>query len=636
MVTDSRIGSDLAGYRIEGILGRGGMSVVYLAQHLRLDRRVALKVLAPDLAEDERFRERFIRESRIAAGIEHPNIIPVYEAGEADGVLFIAMRYVRGTDLKSLIRSEGRLEPARAIHMLAQVGSALDVAHEDGLVHRDVKPGNILIAPGTDKAPREHVYLSDFGLTKRSSSDSGITATGQFVGTLDYAAPEQFEGGSLDGRTDVYSLGCVLYECLTGAVPFQRDQDAAMMFAHLLSPPPKATEANPELPVGIDPVIATAMAKKPEDRYQSAGALVEGASSALGVSTSQLSGPLPSMPRRRPRWLLPAGAAVLAAVIAVVAVLASRGGGTPTPGPSSHPNTGPLAIATDAVARIDPRRFVLSRVVSLPGTPTAITAADGAIWAAEQSGTVSKVDPSTGRAITIGVGGSPTALTAATGVIWAFTATDGPIAPIATAAGSVGKAIELPTGTFRGIAVGYRALWLAGTEGNLAQGHPVVPGLFRIDPDTGAIALYVQFAVSDASVVVGEGSVWVNDGSGGVERVSPQAAGNISRIELPERVVGPVSNPIAVGRGGVWAATQTLIYHIDAATGQVLRRITLPGTAMGVALTTGRVWVACGNGTVTVIDAGTDTIVRTIRVGGLPVGITVSPDGGLWVAAQGS
>jgi len=189
MVTDSRIGSDLAGYRIEGILGRGGMSVVYLAQHLRLDRRVALKVLAPDLAEDERFRERFIRESRIAAGIEHPNIIPVYEAGEADGVLFIAMRYVRGTDLKFLIRSEGKLEPARAIHMLAQVGSALDAAHEDGLVHRDVNPGNILIAPGTDKAPREHVYLSDFGLTKRSSSESGITATGQFVGTLDYAAP---------------------------------------------------------------------------------------------------------------------------------------------------------------------------------------------------------------------------------------------------------------------------------------------------------------------------------------------------------------------------------------------------------------------------------------------------------------
>jgi len=158
MATDSRIGSELAGYRIEGVLGRGGMSVVYLAQHLRLDRRVALKVLAPDLAEDERFRERFIRESRIAAGIEHPNIIPVYEAGESGGVLFIAMRYVRGTDLKSLIRSEGKLEPARAIHMLAQVGSALDAAHEDGLVHRDVKPGNILL----DEQGRPHV--ADFGL----------------------------------------------------------------------------------------------------------------------------------------------------------------------------------------------------------------------------------------------------------------------------------------------------------------------------------------------------------------------------------------------------------------------------------------------------------------------------------------
>jgi serine/threonine protein kinase len=288
MATDARIGSELAGYRIEGVLGRGGMSVVYLARHQRLDRRVALKVLAPDLAEDERFRERFIRESRIAAGLEHPNVIPVYEAGEADGLLFIAMRYVRGTDLRSLIKAEGSLDPARVVHLLSQVAGALDAAHTDGLVHRDVKPANILIAPPVEKAAREHVYLSDFGLTKRSSSESGITATGQFVGTLDYAAPEQFEGKPLDGRTDIYSLGCVLYEALTGEVPFRRDQDAAMMFAHLMSPPPTATEANPELPDAIDPVVARAMAKRPEDRYPTAGELVGAARSALGLPVHRM------------------------------------------------------------------------------------------------------------------------------------------------------------------------------------------------------------------------------------------------------------------------------------------------------------------------------------------------------------
>src|SRR5437764_8507831 len=246
MDVDVRLGSRIAGYQIESLLGRGGMSVVYLAEHVRLGRKVALKILSPDLARDTRFRERFVRESRIAAGLDHPNVIPVYEADETDGVLFIAMRYVRGTDLKTLIRSDGALDPGRTIRLLAQAASALDAAHSEGLVHRDVKPGNILIAQGAEG--EEHVYLSDFGLTKRPSSESGITATGQFVGTLDYAAPEQFEGKTLDARTDVYSLGCVLFESLTGEVPFRRDQDAAIMFAHLMQDPPLLTEKRSDLP----------------------------------------------------------------------------------------------------------------------------------------------------------------------------------------------------------------------------------------------------------------------------------------------------------------------------------------------------------------------------------------------------
>ncbi len=233
---DLQPGTEVAGYRIERTLGRGGMSVVYLAEHDWLQRKVALKVLAPQLAEDERFRERFVRESRLAASLDHPNVIPIYEAGASGADLFIAMRYVEGTDLRTLLHEGGALEPERAVAIVRQVAAALDAAHEQGLVHRDVKPGNVLLARQRGSEAGEHVYLSDFGLTKRSASDSGITGTGQFVGTLDYAAPEQFRGGTPDARTDVYSLGCVLFECLTGQPPFTSENDAGLMYAHLQEP----------------------------------------------------------------------------------------------------------------------------------------------------------------------------------------------------------------------------------------------------------------------------------------------------------------------------------------------------------------------------------------------------------------
>ena len=254
---DLQPGTEVAGYRIERTLGRGGMSVVYLAEHDWLQRKVALKVLAPQLAEDERFRERFVRESRLAASLDHPNVIPIFEAGASGADLFIAMRYVEGTDLRTLLHEGGALEPERAIAIVRQVAAALDAAHEQGLVHRDVKPGNVLLARQRGSEAGEHVYLSDFGLTKRSSSDSGITGTGQFVGTLDYAAPEQFKGGTPDARTDVYSLGCVLFECLTGRPPFTSENDAGLMYAHLQEPPPSVTADRPELPQEIDGVIAT-------------------------------------------------------------------------------------------------------------------------------------------------------------------------------------------------------------------------------------------------------------------------------------------------------------------------------------------------------------------------------------------
>src|SRR5436190_3428587 len=280
-------GTDFAGYRILSLLGRGGMAVVYLAEHLGLERKVAIKVLAPALGEDARFRDRFVRESRMAASLDHPNVIPIYEAGEADGRLFIAMRYVEGTDLKGLIHEFGPLDPAEAVSVIRQVAGALDAAHARGLVHRDVKPANVLISSSAESKEEQHVYLSDFGLTKRTSSDSGLTGTGQFVGTLDYAAPEQFEGKPLDARTDVYSLGCVLYECLAGHPPFRKEFDAALMYAHLSDPAPKPSEERRELPEAIDAVVDRAMAKSPDDRYQRAGDVARAAATALGFETGE-------------------------------------------------------------------------------------------------------------------------------------------------------------------------------------------------------------------------------------------------------------------------------------------------------------------------------------------------------------
>jgi DNA-binding SARP family transcriptional activator/tRNA A-37 threonylcarbamoyl transferase component Bud32 len=255
-------GTEFAGYRIEAMLGRGGMSVVYLAEHVALGRKVALKLLAPQLADDARFRERFVRESRIAAGMEHPNIVPIYEAGEAEGFLFIAMRYVPGTDLGNLIRREVTLDPERALWIIRETAAALDAAHARGLVHRDVKPGNILVVPGEGSEGRDLVYLSDFGLTKRlEGGTGGLTQTGQFLGTVDYVAPEQIEGKPVDARADVYALACVLFECLTGKVPFERDTQVAALYAHLGERPPRVSASRPDVPGEIDEIVAKALSK---------------------------------------------------------------------------------------------------------------------------------------------------------------------------------------------------------------------------------------------------------------------------------------------------------------------------------------------------------------------------------------
>jgi serine/threonine protein kinase/Tol biopolymer transport system component len=271
-------------YRIEALIGRGGMGVVFLAEDLKLSRKVALKVLAPELMTEAGFRERFQQESRMAAAIDHPNIIPVYAAGESEGQLFIAMRYVPGTDLRTLIRDRSPLDPQRVLSIMRQVASALDAAHDRGLVHRDVKPANILLA--TDRDGREHAYLTDFGLTKQTRTHARWTATGQAVGSLDYMAPEQIRGLPVERETDIYSLGCVLHEALTGKMPFDREENLAVMYAHLHEPPPRPSARRPELGRRIDNVIARAMAKRRGDRYPTCGDLAREAQVALEIPSS--------------------------------------------------------------------------------------------------------------------------------------------------------------------------------------------------------------------------------------------------------------------------------------------------------------------------------------------------------------
>jgi hypothetical protein len=263
-------GSVFAGHRIEGLVGRGGMGVVYRATDLALDRVVALKAIAPELAEDAGFRARFQLESRIAASISHPNVITIFHAGEDAGELFITMQYIEGSDLGGLIVRNGTLDERLAGRIFGQVASALAAAHDRGLVHRDVKPGNVLLA-GEDS--RTHAFLTDFGLTKRLSARSGMTATGVLVGTIDYIAPEQVEGRRLDARTDVYALGCVLFHALAGRIPYPRDTDMAKLYAHTMSEPPSLREAMPGVSAQLEAVVRRAMAKRPDDRFQTADEL---------------------------------------------------------------------------------------------------------------------------------------------------------------------------------------------------------------------------------------------------------------------------------------------------------------------------------------------------------------------------
>ena len=332
MTTRPLVGTLFAGYRVERVLGRGGMSVVYLAEHPRLKNMVALKLLAPALAEDDLFRERLIRESRLAASLNHPNVIPVFDTGEEEGVLYISMRYVDGLDLRSLLR-DGALPLEHTADIVSQAASALDAAHARDLVHRDVKPANILIETGGE--PPGHVYVADFGLTKHTDARTGATASG-VVGTVDYMAPEQIEGRQLDARADIYALGCVLYECLTGKPPFEHANDVAVLWAHIREDPPLPSSVDRTLPRAFDAIVDRALAKDPRDRYESAGAL------AADVREAALTRKRAQVPRLRlrrarrrrghRRWVVPSLAGLLLGVLAGAAItVAVREDRSPAP-----------------------------------------------------------------------------------------------------------------------------------------------------------------------------------------------------------------------------------------------------------------------------------------------------------------
>lgn len=288
------VGTDFAGYRLRSVLGRGGMSIVYQAENPRLRSLIALKVLAPELAHDQVFRARFREESQIAASLNHPNVIPIHDFGSSDGLLYIAMRYVSGTDLRQLIAEQGRLAPHTAVYLLEQAARALDAAHSRGLVHRDVKPGNLLIAQGIDAGDPDHVYLADFGITKQAEGRSGLTTAGTILGTVHYMSPEQIQELTVRGTADQYSLGCVLYECLTGRAPFEKSSNEALMWAHVHGFPVPPSQLRPELPPAVDEVFTQVLAKHPGDRYASCREFIAAAGDALATACAQPGGLRPS------------------------------------------------------------------------------------------------------------------------------------------------------------------------------------------------------------------------------------------------------------------------------------------------------------------------------------------------------
>jgi serine/threonine-protein kinase len=598
-VGEPSIGSTLGGYRIESLIARGGMGVVYRATQLALERPVALKVIAAELAEKEGFRERFLRESRLAASLDHPNVVPVYDAREEDGELIVAMRLVEGGDLRKLIDREGPLPPARAVALLGQVAEALDAAHAAGIVHRDVKPHNVLVEG-------ERAYLSDFGLAK-SFDGTGPGSGASIVGTVEYMAPEQWRGESAGPAADVYSLGCVLYEALTGIVPYAR----------------KAADTEPEIPQGIDAVIERAVSKDPADRYGSAGELIAAAEEREDASlaaTAVLSegGGKPTVPierraasrwrfgSRRVQWL---GAAVAVGVAALVLALALHGGDGVSVSDPIPIGKGPLRVAAgDAevwatsapdgtLSKINPQTLKVAGPPVQVGTGVSgVAVGEGSVWVSNPGqGRVLRIDPGSGRVLArIPVGGSPGAIAVGDGRVWVADEDGAGVTAVNALTGKVYKRGIVPHAAPLRLAVGAGGLWVSSASTSAVR---------RIDLGSALAGAPILAGRGPAGVTVAGGLVWVaNSRAGTVTRVDPSLH-TILGDPIP---VGGSPGGIDAGPETVWVANSAddSVSRIDIADAEPMGSPIPVGPDPGaVAVGADAVWVANnGDGTVTRIE----------------------------------
>jgi YVTN family beta-propeller protein len=588
------------------------MGEVFLVRDVRLGRPVALKVLAANVAEDERFRERLLRESRLAASLDHPNVIPIYEAGEDDGRLFIAMRYVPGGDLKARLRREGALDPARAVAICGQIADALDAAHRHGLVHRDVKPSNVLL---DRDGGREHCYLADFGLTQ-SASERG-PADGQLMGTVDYVSPEQIRGDAVDGRADQYGLACLMFKCLTGTVPYEQRSDLAALFAHLEEPVPRASERATDLPEEIDPVLAKGMAQSPDDRFESCADFVADASAALGLDAVR--------PRRL--WLAIAAATVvlLLAAAALAAILVTPEG---TP-----------AAPTGSLIGIDPKSGDVSNRYRVSAHPGVVTTSAGRVWLGDyRDGALWTLEPRTGELKRVTSLGEPRDLTALGGKI--YVASDSAEVFTGTVAryDAVTGAREAKTDLFAcAIAGGEGVVWSCGNP-NVNKLSTGLGGLRILR--SGELPYRRPFTeatvrLSQRDISIGYGSVWVlGDGiDRRMWRLDRQSGRILATIELPF-----IPRTVAVGEGGVWVTgpLDDRVLRIDPETNAITATIATGRGTSGVAVGAGSVWVTSTiDGTVSRIDPRTAEVIDEIDVGGRPREVAVGA-GGVWVTADAS
>jgi serine/threonine-protein kinase len=606
--SDPRLGGEIAGYRLVSLLGRGGMGAVYLSEDMRLGRKVALKLLAPQLTENRRFRERFLRESQLAASLDHPHVVPVYAAGEAEGQLYLAMRYVDGYDLKQLLTREGKLSPARALTLLGQVAEALDAAHERGLVHRDVKPGNVLIAA---RSGREHCYLADFGLTKQTASISGLTGTGELVGTVEYVSPEQIRGDAVDRRSDVYALACVLHECLTGEPPFERDSEVATLWAHV-NDPPGTTGLGREL----DAELARGLAKNPQDRHGSCGELLAAAGTALGFEAA----PLRLRRRRFTRARVLLALAVLAAV-AVAGALALRGDDS-------------IEICPLCVGVLDPATGRPVGAVPMGFTSHLLAAGEGYVWAVDARGnTIRKIDPDGMEEIAphgLDAGATPVGLAVGSGSVWVAVNDGRSVALLELGPDFLDQRESIELYRSKGsIAAGTGATELVVERGTVWALEGVSGGLWRIDAETGK-KTKLRDGLAGRSLALSGDSLWLAGGSeilrldattgDELDAIGVQPGGR-TRIAAGERAVWfvdwerprlhqidpdanatadsypvtPHPSGLAVGEGAVWvaAAYERALSRFDPQTGEA-ETIDLGVASHAVVVAEGRVWTSPG------------------------------------------